>query len=122
MENNRETEYDQHATIPIWLVRHAVTCWWNEKPINGGTPDLDKLSEMLQKVADSQGEKVNPVAWQYRWLNPSNSAVHPEMLEWKPCVPKYAGQDLEGRIKELRSYEIDGKPLYEVRALYSEVD
>lgn len=117
---DKEVEHDQNTKLPIWLIRHTVACWWNERPMEGGAINLDGLSSMLQQAADSGAKAMKPVAWQYRWLNPSGSEVSADMLEWKPCVEKYAGQSLENRIKELRSYDMDGKPMYEVRALYAE--
>lgn len=73
---------------------------------------------MLNQCIKYAQQDVEPVAWQYRWLNPLNEN-HPESaLRWEPCEPKYAGQTLEARIAELRSYEMDGKPQYEVRPLY----
>lgn len=120
IENKKQVNYDQNVKLPIWLIRHAVTCWWNEKPIKEGAIDLDDLTKKLQQVADSNARSMKPVAWQYRWLNPSGLEVSTDMLEWKPCVVKYAGQSLENRIKDLQSYELDGKPMYEVRVLYAE--
>lgn len=73
----------------------------------------------FQKGGMGMFDDQEPVMWQYRWLNPSNEK-HPEsMMKWEPCEPKYAGQTLEKRIEELLSYESDGKPQYEVRALYA---
>lgn len=51
---------DENATIPLWLVRHAVTCWWNDTPIKGGSPDRAKLMDVLHAVA---GSWRNPNRW-----------------------------------------------------------
>lgn len=64
-------------------------------------------------------DRQDIVAWQYRWLNPRDEDHPPSMMEWRSCVPQYAGQTLEERIEELRGYESDGKPQYEVRALFA---
>lgn len=59
------------------------------------------------------------VAWQYRWLNPSGSRQPESMLKWQLCESKYPGQSVEDRVKDLLSYETDGKPQYEVRPLFA---
>lgn len=71
-------------------------------------------------AADGQaGGEV--VAYQYRWLNPANNyAEPPSMLEWKPVEVRNTYTDtIEERVRELKAYRYDGKPVYEVRALYA---
>ena len=55
---------------------------------------------------------AEPALWQYRWANPGNNPdVSLEDMEWREVAPD--------RIEELRAYRYDGKPIYEVRALYA---
>ena len=62
-----------------------------------------------------------PVLWQYRWANPGNNPdVSLEDMEWREVAPDDPKmQTLEARIEELRFYRYNGKPIYEVRALYA---
>jgi hypothetical protein len=73
----------------------------------------------LAALAELDREEV-PVAWQYRWLDPSGEAVHTSQTVWKPIDGIAAGQSLENKIEELRGYRGQyGQPIYEVRALYA---
>lgn len=61
-----------------------------------------------------------PVLWQYRWTNPGGYPnITPEELEWQEVKPwNHRIQTIEQRVEELRAFTYNGKPAYEVRALY----
>jgi len=82
--------------------------------------DADRLREakaMLAAAPVPQAEP-EPAMWQQRWTNPGvNPDVWPEEVDWKPL-------DLKGRteadtLRDLVAYTFDGRPCYEVRALYT---
>lgn len=63
-------------------------------------------------------ESRTPVMWQYRWTNPKNDPdVTEAELEWMPVVPNRL-QTLEQRLAEIRGFNWNDVPTYEVRALY----
>jgi len=82
--------------------------------------DADRLREAKAMIAAAPVPQAEPepVMWQQRWTNPGvNPNVSPEEVDWKPL-------DLKGRteadtLRELVAYTFDGRPCYEVRALYT---
>ena len=70
------------------------------------------------QTATPQSEAV---AWQVRWTNPGNNPdAHDEKLLWGPVEPfRHVDQTMEQKVAELRAYRYNGKPCYEVRALYA---
>lgn len=61
-----------------------------------------------------------PVLYQYRWLNPGNNPNDHCEAEWTLVEPRNPHMDtVHDRIQELEAYRYDGKPVYEVRALYA---
>ena len=70
------------------------------------------------KPSQAIGEQ-KPVAWTERWIPPPGETHHPHsMTKWRLVEPKYAGQTLDGRIEELRSYNFTGRAQHEVIPLY----
>lgn len=61
---------------------------------------------------------AEPVRWEYRWTNPSNDPGRTSDTEWKDVAPRW-NQTIEQACHELEGYHHDGKPCYEVRALYT---
>jgi hypothetical protein len=62
--------------------------------------------------------QAEPVAWQQRWTNPGvNPNVSPEEVDWKPLELK--GRTEAETLRDLVAYTFDGRPCYEVRALYT---
>ena len=59
-----------------------------------------------------------PVAYQYRWTNPSGDSQPESMLEWKEVIPAW-NQTVQQKVQELESYRYAGKPTYETRAIYA---
>lgn len=62
---------------------------------------------------------VEPVLYQYRWLNPANNPDEEEhTIEWKEVKPynPYVGTVLS-EVANLEAYRYNGKPVYEVRGL-----
>jgi len=46
--------------------------------------------------------------------------VHQQDIDWKPVASRAPAQTIQQRIDELRGYKYtDGKPCYEVRAIYA---
>ena len=99
---------------------------------------LDVFREnILSKMAiiKSQREEVNqlradraqrqagqePVLYQYRWLNPDNNPnIGKNETAWLPVEPRNVHTDtVENRVRELWAYRYGGKPVYEVRPLYT---
>jgi hypothetical protein len=66
-----------------------------------------------------QHTEVQPVAWFERWIPPPGESHPPSMTKWNLVEPKYAGQTLQSRIDELRSYSSDGRAQHEVRPLFA---
>ena len=61
-----------------------------------------------------------PVWFQYRWTNPDNNPrTQPSETEWKPVELKHC-QTIPEEAALLGRYQYDGKPCYEVRALYTQ--
>ncbi len=76
----------------------------------------------LERRALSAPAAPEPVAlWQYRWTNPGgNIDAAPEDTAWKEVqVTNVHMQTMEDRLKELRAYRYNDRPMYEVRALYA---
>ena len=49
--------------------------------------------------------------------------VHQQDIDWKPVASRAPAQTIEERIDELRAYKYtDGKPCYEVRAIYAALE
>jgi hypothetical protein len=69
-----------------------------------------------EACAAAERETQEPVAWQYRWLNPAD--MPDQKPEWLPIEP-YWNQTVQEKIAELEAYRYNGKPCYEVRALYA---
>jgi hypothetical protein len=62
--------------------------------------------------------QAEPVLWQQRWTNPGvNPNVSPEEVDWKPLELK--GRTEAETLRDLVAYTYDGRPCYEVRALYT---
>ena len=81
---------------------------------------LFRMVQDLEHAAlRSEPDHGVPVAWRYRWTNPYNEPNRERDMRWEPVEPKYAGQTMQGRIEELLSYESEGRPQYEVQALYA---
>lgn len=59
-----------------------------------------------------------PELWQFRWTNPSGEPQPASALEWKRVEPLW-NQTVEQKCEELLAYRYMGKPMYEVRALYT---
>lgn len=77
----------------------------------------DAITALREAIAAPTPE---PVAWQFRWTNPGNNpSVDPSEIEWKTVAPKYPMTSIEDTLANLRAYRFDGKPCYEVRALYA---
>lgn len=74
-----------------------------------------ELRKMLDAQPDCQAE---PVAWQYRWINPSGDPIFANECEWKKVVPFHA-QPIGDRIKEIEAHRYGGQACYEVRGLYA---
>ena len=76
--------------------------------------DLRAAVEELSRQAEAV-----PVAFEYRWTNPGDYEDQPDsMLEWKRVEPSITRTVAE-TIADLKGYRHDGKPCYEVRALYT---
>jgi hypothetical protein len=59
-----------------------------------------------------------PAMWQQRWTNPGvNPNVSPEEVDWKPLELKFRTE--ADTLRDLVAYTFDGRPCYEVRALYT---
>lgn len=71
-----------------------------------------------QALPVAAGEAV--ALWQFRWTNPGDYPNQSEdALAWKDVIPESRLQTMESRLNELRGYQFDGKPCYEVRSLYA---
>jgi hypothetical protein len=66
-----------------------------------------------------ESEQSEPVAYQYRWTNPGNNPhAHPSETEWKLDELKHC-KTIPEEAAQLARYRYDGKPIYEVRELYT---
>lgn len=79
-----------------------------------------RFDELMKEIrAEVSGKDAEPVAWEYRWLNPgNNSNVTDEMLAWKRVEPKGL-ETVEQQVRDLPKYLYQGKPCYEMRTLYA---
>lgn len=104
------------STVPDW--KRRVIDLESAAPSVQPTPD----SGHLVAGASSEGTTGEPVAWQYRWLNPANDpSRRPEDLAWKEVSPRDC-EPMSYRIAELQSYTYEGTPCYEVRPLFAARD
>ena len=88
-------------------------------------PTADLIADLRAALAQPvQQPGAEPIGWQYRWTNPGdNPDPYPDDLEWKPAVPFNPHmQTIEQRLAELRGFTFDGKPCYEVRAIYAALE
>ena len=71
--------------------------------------------ECKAREAQSSDE---PVHYEYRWLNPADQKHQADEQEWKRVEPNTFGT-IADKVQELENYRYSGKPVYEVRCLYS---
>ena len=88
-----------------------------------GTSSLnneDAYSAAIKTIREALAEpEQEPVAWQYRWLNPNKMDCEPFEMDWKAVVTG-PGLTLDAAISNLEAYnERSGKSVYEVRPLYA---
>jgi len=97
---------------------NAVVNWHVETALD---PRVSSYAQALidrGAAAPVPQAEPEPAMWQQRWTNPGvNPNVWPEEVDWKPL-------DLKGRteadtLRDLVAYTFDGRPCYEVRALYT---
>lgn len=86
----------------------------------GGSEFNRKMARAAALLAEDKADG-EVVRYEYRWLNPANNPDEPtSATEWTLVEPRNSYVDtVEDRIRELESYRYDGKPVYEVRALYT---
>lgn len=74
---------------------------------------------VIQLLNEEGGQVVDdPVMFQFRWLNPAGDK-HPEsMSEWQEVTPRW-NATVKEKCDELLAHRYDGKPVYEVRKLYT---
>lgn len=88
-----------------------------------------EAAEAIRRLAPMEAELaalkaslrgLEPVAWQHRWTNPGDNPEATEAdMAWKPIETWNRLQTLEQRIEELQAHRYNGKPCYEVRAVYT---
>lgn len=78
----------------------------------------DERDRLRAALAQADAE---PELWQYRWTNPAGDLGSEDNMAWKRVVVRrmQTMQTMQQRIDELLAYRYDGKPIYEVRALYA---
>lgn len=92
----------------------------NDRKLLGDYEAFAGTARDIWAAALAPAAQAEPVAWRYRHiLNTLNPAVPEAITEWRPVEPRDCLQTLEQRIAELRAYRYDGRPCYEVQALYA---
>lgn len=70
------------------------------------------------KAELAQMKAGEPVLWQYRWTNPTGDSYQDKLTGWELVKPAW-NQTVQQKCDELLAYRYDGKPIYEVRALFT---
>jgi len=79
-----------------------------------------RVATALDSIIASMEAQPEPVLYQYRWLNPANNPDDAGLMDWKLVEPRNPHMDtVQDLTKELEAYRYEGKPVYEVRALYT---
>ena len=81
--------------------------------------EIDELRAELTKAQPVAQPVQEPARYEFRWLNPGdNRNVDADELAWKLLEPR-STESMATRIAEIEFYKYNGKPIYEVRALYA---
>lgn len=93
----------------------------NSLAADSTTPRAQAMRKAAAILSADSKDAVEPVLYQYRWLNPTGNQVEPKsLLEWKLVEVRNVYTDtIEERVRELEAYRHQDKPVYEVRALYA---
>lgn len=93
--------------------------WMAETP-NGWVGSYNKAAlEQFAAPQQVQQGAAEHAGWQYRWTNPGNDPrVNPSDIEWRQVKTSHC-DTVEEEAKFLASYTYNGKPIYEVRAVYT---
>lgn len=80
---------------------------------------IDELLRTVDALAQpsAQPQSTEPVAYEYRWVNPAGD-TYSKISDWERVKPE-RNQSIEDRVRELRAYQFNGRPCYEVRPLYA---
>ena len=78
----------------------------------GDRPPVEGVGWVAVYTGAAPAQPADPVEWQYKHVD--------ALTQWEKVEPDWRiRQTLEQRIAELRAFRYDGKPCYEVRALYT---
>ncbi len=91
------------------------------RKLNNVTGQDSALCAQAAALLEADAKGGEAVRYEYRWLNPANNpGDQTEAMEWKLVELRNPYTDtMQSRVRELESYRYNGKPVYEVRALYT---